>query len=59
MRRGRGQEAPPQEDIEEETTAPSMNMKEEEEGQEKITALMKEIVGDTPAMIDEESAQGP
>ena len=59
MRRGRGQEAPPQEDIEEENTAPSMNMKEEEEGQERTTALMKETVGDTPAMTDEESAQGP
>ena len=59
MKIGRGQEAPAQEDTEEEIIAPSMNMKEEEEGQEKITALMKEIVGDTLAMTDEESAQGP
>ena len=59
MRGRRGQEVPPQEDIGEESTALSMNMKGEEEGQEEITALMKEIVGDTPAMIDEKTAQGP
>ena len=59
MRKGREQGAPVQEDMTEETTAPGMNMKEEEEGEEETTVLMREIAGDTLAMIDEESAQGP
>ena len=56
MKIGRGQEAPAKEDTEEEIIAPNMNMEEEEGGQERTTALMKETVGDTLAMTDEESA---
>ena len=59
MRAGRGKEVPAQEDTEEETTAPDMNMKVEEEGEEEAIALKILVVGDTLAMADEESAQGP
>ena len=59
MRVGRGKEVPAQEDTEEETTAPDMNMKVEEEGEEEAIAPKILVVGDTLAMADEESAQGP
>ena len=59
MRAGRGQEVPAQEDTEEETTAPDMNMTVEEEGEEETIVQKIMAAGDTPAMADEKPAQGP
>ena len=46
-------------DMREETTALGMSMREEEEGEEGVIAQKIEAAGDTPAMTDEETAQGP
>ena len=62
MKRGREQEAPAQEDMKdmrEETTALAMNMRKEEEEEEEVIAEKIEAAGDTPAITDEETAQGP
>ena len=62
MKKGRGQEAPVQEDMKdmrEETTALGMNMRKEKEEEEEVIAQKIEAAGDTPAMTDEETAQGP
>ena len=62
MKKGRGQEAPVQEDkidMREETTALNMNMRKEEEEEEEVIAQKIEAAGDTLAMTDEETAQGP
>ena len=64
MKKGRGQEAPAQEEVKdrtEETTAQDMNRRKEEEEEEDTTAQKIEIemAGDTLAITDEETAQGP
>ena len=69
MKKGREQEAPVQEDridmkedridMKEETTALNMIMKEEEGEEEETTAQKIEAAGDTLAMTDEDTAQGP
>ena len=46
-------------DMREETTALGMNMRKEKEEEEEIIAQKIEAAGDTPAMTDEETAQGP
>ena len=44
-------------DMRRETIAPIMNMRKEEE--EEVIVQMREAEGDTPATIDENTAQGP
>ena len=46
-------------DMREETTALNMNMRKEEEEEEEVIAQKIEAAGDTLAMTDEETAQGP
>ena len=63
MKRGKEQEAQHQEDMRDmrrETIAPIMSKRrEEEEEEEEVTVQMREAEGDTPATLDEDTAQGP
>ena len=61
MKKGKEQEALALEDMGDmkETTALAMNRREEEEEEEEAILQMIETEGDSPAIRDEKTAQGP